>query len=126
MITSPPYFSLRNYERSGQLGLEASVHDWVANLLPVIDELARVLKTEGSVWLNVGDSYSRHPTYGAPAKSFTLGPERLLLALSERGWIVRNKVVWAKPGNTTGIPRRTYWSPPSRTATVRIGPPWWT
>jgi DNA modification methylase len=97
VVTSPPYYALRNYEVPGQFGLEATVHEWVANLLPVIDELARVLKPDGSLWLNVGDSYSRHHKYGAPAKSFTLGPERLLLALSKRGWIVRNKVVWAKP-----------------------------
>jgi DNA modification methylase len=97
VITSPPYFGLRDYGAEGQLGLEDSVQEWVANLLPVLDELGRALKPEGSVWLNLGDSYSRHPKYGAPTKSFTLGPERLLLALLERGWIVRNKVVWAKP-----------------------------
>lgn len=97
VVTSPPYFALRNYQTPGQLGLEASVHDWVANLLPLLDEVARVLKPAGSLWLDVGDSYSRHERHGAAPKSFVLGPERLLLALSTRGWIVRNKVVWAKP-----------------------------
>ncbi len=97
VVTSPPYFALRNYQVEGQLGLEATVGDWVRNLLVVLDEVARVLKPEGSLWLNVGDSYSRHLQYGAPPKSFVLGPERLLLALVERGWVVRNKVVWAKP-----------------------------
>lgn len=97
VITSPPYFALRNYHVAGQIGLEASVHEWVARLVAVVDELARVLKAEGSLWLNLGDSYSRHERYGAPAKSFLLGPERLLLSLAQRGWIVRNKVVWAKP-----------------------------
>ncbi len=97
VITSPPYFALRNYQVAGQIGLEPSVHDWVTNLVAVADELARVLKPEGSLWLNLGDSYSRHDRYGAPPKSFLLAPERLLLALIERGWIVRNKVVWAKP-----------------------------
>ncbi len=97
VVTSPPYFALRTYEVGGQLGLEASVHDWVANLTAVLDERARVLKPEGSLWLNLGDSYSRHSRYGAPPKSFTLAPERLLLALLERGWLVRNKVVWVKP-----------------------------
>jgi DNA modification methylase len=97
VVTSPPYFALRKYHVPGQLGLEGSVQQWVANLLPVIDEIARVLKPEGSLWLNVGDAYSRHPKYGAPAKSFVLGPERLLLVVAKRGWIVRNKVVWAKP-----------------------------
>jgi site-specific DNA-methyltransferase (adenine-specific) len=97
VITSPPYFALRNYQVAGQIGLEASVHDWVAHLVAVVDEIARVLKPEGSLWLNLGDSYSRHDRFGAPPKSFLLAPERLLLALAERGWIVRNKVVWAKP-----------------------------
>jgi DNA modification methylase len=97
IVTSPPYFSLRNYQVSGQLGLEASVHEWVGHLLPVTDELARVLKPAGTLWLNLGDSYSRHGRYGVLAKGLVLAPERLLLALSDRGWRVRNKVVWAKP-----------------------------
>lgn len=97
IVTSPPYFALRNYQVDGQIGLEASVHGWVANLVAVTDELARVLKPEGSLWLNLGDSYSRHDRYGAPPKGLLLAPERLLLALVDRGWIVRNKIVWAKP-----------------------------
>lgn len=97
VITSPPYYALRNYGVTGQLGLEPSVHGWVSHLVAVADELSRVLKPEGVLWLNVGDSYSRHSQYGAPAKSFLLGPERLVLALVERGWRLRNKVVWAKP-----------------------------
>jgi site-specific DNA-methyltransferase (adenine-specific) len=97
VVTSPPYFALRNYGMPGQIGLEASVHDWVAQLLPVLHELARVLKPEGVLWLNVGDSYARRQPHGAPPKGLVLAPERLLLALTRRGWIVRNKVVWAKP-----------------------------
>jgi site-specific DNA-methyltransferase (adenine-specific) len=97
VVTSPPYFALRDYGEARQLGREASVDGWVANLLTVADELARVLKSEGSLWLNLGDSYSRHPRYGAPRKGLVLAPERLLLALAERGWLVRNKIVWAKP-----------------------------
>jgi site-specific DNA-methyltransferase (adenine-specific) len=96
VVTSPPYFSLRNYQVQGQIGLEGHVSGWVENLVAVFAELARVLKTSGAVWLNVGDAFSRHNTYGAPAKGLLLGPERLLLALSEKGWICRNKVVWSK------------------------------
>jgi DNA modification methylase len=96
-VTSPPYFALRNYGMVGQLGLEPSVDEWVGNLIVVVDEMARVLVPTGSLWLNLGDSYSRSPTHGALPKSLVLAPERLLLALAERGWIVRNKVVWAKP-----------------------------
>lgn len=97
VITSPPYFALRDYGMKGQLGLEESVHDWAANLLAVAEQLARVLKPAGTLWLNLGDSYSRREIHGAEPKSLVLAPERLLLALAERGWTVRNKVVWAKP-----------------------------
>lgn len=97
VVTSPPYFALRNYEIDGQIGLEATVHDWVDRLVTVADELARVLRPHGSAWINLADTYSRHDRYGAPPKSFLLAPERLLLKLAERGWIVRNKGVWAKP-----------------------------
>ena len=65
-------------------------------LREVMRELARVLKPSGSVWLNVGDSYSRHLRYGAPPKSLLLGPERLALELLKDGWTIRNKVIWAK------------------------------
>jgi site-specific DNA-methyltransferase (adenine-specific) len=97
VVTSPPYYALRNYGARGQIGLESSVTGWVDRLVAVCDEIGRVLKTEGCFWLNLGDSYARSSRHGAPPKSLLLGPERLLLALSERGWIVRNKVVWAKP-----------------------------
>jgi DNA modification methylase len=97
VITSPPYYQLRDYGVSGQIGLEPTVEDWVAHLRAVFAELARVLKPSGAVWLNVTDSYSRNASYGAPSKSALLGPERLLLTLMADGWLVRNKVVWAKP-----------------------------
>jgi DNA modification methylase len=80
----------------GQIGLEATVDDWVTKLRAVFAEVARVLTPTGSIWIDLGDSYSRHPRYGAAAKSLLLAPERLLLALVEDGWIARNKVVWAK------------------------------
>jgi site-specific DNA-methyltransferase (adenine-specific) len=96
-VTSPPYYGLRDYEVDGQIGHETSIHQWVANLLEVTEQIARVLKRRGTLWLNVADSYSRHRDDGAPPKAMLLGPERLLLGLDAQGWIVRNKVVWAKP-----------------------------
>jgi DNA modification methylase len=96
VITSPPYYQLRDYGVNGQLGLEDTVDQWVDHLRAVCAEVARVLRPTGSYWLNLGDSYSRHPRYGARPKSFLLGPERLALALVHDGWIVRNKVIWAK------------------------------
>jgi site-specific DNA-methyltransferase (adenine-specific) len=96
VITSPPYYQMRDYGVSGQLGLEACVEDWVTNLRAVCRQLARVLKPTGSVWLDLGDAFSRHTRYGAPPKGLLLAPERLLIALAADGWIVRNKIVWAK------------------------------
>lgn len=96
VVTSPPYFQLRDYGARGQLGLEPTVAGWVVNLRDVAREVARVLVPTGSLWLNLGDSFSRHPKYGAPAKGLLLAPERLLLALAQDGWLVRTKVIWAK------------------------------
>jgi DNA modification methylase len=96
VVTSPPYFQLRDYQVNGQLGTEPTVAGWVADLRQVMRGVARVLTPTGGVWLNLGDSFSRHPRYGAPVKGLLLAPERLLLALAQDGWLVRNKVIWAK------------------------------
>ncbi|RYB88265.1 site-specific DNA-methyltransferase [Nocardioides glacieisoli] len=96
IVTSPPYFRLRDYGVNGQLGLEPHVDDWVMPLRDVLRECARVLVPTGTVWLNVGDSYSTHGREGAARKSLLLGPERLALALIGDGWIIRNKIIWAK------------------------------
>lgn len=96
VLTSPPYFLLRNYQVPGQLGLEADVDEWVENLRAVSRELHRVLLPTGSLWLNLGDTYATHPRQGAPRKSLLLGPERLALMLMTDGWALRNKIVWAK------------------------------
>ncbi|MGI9003017.1 MAG: DNA-methyltransferase [Pseudonocardia sp.] len=96
VITSPPYFGLRDYGQPGQLGAEACIAEWAQQLLVICRELARVLKPTGALWLNLGDGYSRHPREGANTKSLLLGPERVALALTGDGWLLRNKVVWAK------------------------------
>ncbi len=114
VVTSPPYWALRNYEVAGQVGLEPSVHHWVDRLVAVMDEVARVLKPGGVVWLNLGDTYARTDRHGAPPKGLVLAPERLLLALTHRGWRVRNKVVWAKPNAVPSSVRdrlNTTWEP---------------
>jgi DNA modification methylase len=96
VVTSPPYFQTRDYQVEGQLGMEPSVSSWVADLRQVMREVARVLTQTGSVWINLGDSFSRHSRYGASPKGLLLVPERLLLALAQDGWLVRNKVIWQK------------------------------
>ncbi len=96
VVTSPPYFQLRDYGTDEQIGLESHVDEWVEELRLVMRSLRRVVKGTGSVWLNLGDTYSRHAKYGAQSKSLLLGPERLALKLIDDGWHLRNKVVWAK------------------------------
>ena len=96
VITSPPYFGLRNYGVAGQLGAEARIEQWVTSLRAVCREIQRVLAPNGSLWLNLGDSYSRQESDGAAFKSLLLGPERVALALTADGWLLRNKVIWAK------------------------------
>lgn len=96
IVTSPPYFRLRDYGQEGQLGLEAHIDQWVDELHVVLTECARVLVPTGTVWLNLGDSFSTHRREGAPRKSLLFGPERLALRLIGDGWTIRNKIVWAK------------------------------
>ena len=57
VVTSPPYFRLRNYQHQGQLGAEATIDQWVEHLRPVMQQLARVLVPTGTLWLNLGDAY---------------------------------------------------------------------
>jgi site-specific DNA-methyltransferase (adenine-specific) len=97
VVTSPPYFQLRDYGgEPDQLGLEETVEEYVTELTAVCREIARVLKPAGSLWLNLRDAYSRSRSAGASRKSLLLAPERLLLALTRDGWIVRNRIVWWK------------------------------
>lgn len=96
VLTSPPYFRLRNYNAPGQLGLEDTVDEWVQSLLAVCNDARRVLVPTGTLWLNLGDTYATHPSQGAAAKSLLLAPERVAAALLRDSWIIRNKLVWAK------------------------------
>ena len=101
VVTSPPYFRLRDYGVAGQLGLEAHVDEWVKNLRPIMAEVARVLRPTGTVWLNLGDTYSTNGRQGAAdRKSLLLAPERVALALLGDGWLLRNKIVWSKANHT--------------------------
>ena len=97
VMTSPPYFRLRDYATDGQLGLEAHVDQWIEQLVEISAEVYRVLVPTGTYWLNLGDTYSAHRSQGAGRKSLLMAPERLALRLQQSGWIIRNKIVWAKP-----------------------------
>lgn len=97
VVTSPPYVGgVRDYGHPAQLGREGSVEDYAANLASVMREVKRVLKPSGAIWINLGDGYARTTTSGLPKGSLMLAPQRLALALSADGWLVRNVVVWHK------------------------------
>lgn len=97
-ITSPPYANgLRDYGYPGQLGQEPTITEYVENLRDVLRLIRRTLKDSGSLWLNLGDAYSKHPRHGAPRGGLLLAPQRLALALAADGWLIRNVVCWAKP-----------------------------
>ena len=90
-ITSPPYWGLRNYnDEEKQLGLEDTPEEFVDNLVAVFKEVKRVLRDDGTVWLNLGDCYS-------PNKQLGGIPWRVALALQSDGWYLRQDIIWHKP-----------------------------
>lgn len=115
IITSPPYHLLRRYNAGpAELGTDTDVTTYVDRLAEICDEIARILTPTGSLFLNLGDSFSRGPRYGAPAKSLLLAPERVLVELLKRGWRLRSKIVWAKPNpmpNSVTDRYATTWEP---------------
>jgi len=88
-ITSPPYFGLRNYGVEGQLGLEDTPEQFVENLVKVFREVKRVLRDDGTVWLNLGDSYKKSNLTGIPWL--------VALALQKDSWYLRQDIIWHKP-----------------------------
>ena len=115
-VTSPPYFGLRDYGVDGQMGLEATPEEFVAALVTVMREVKRVLRDDGTLWLNLGDSYSsggrktrdpddKLPQRGAdfraqdglPEKNLIGIPWRVAFALQADGWYLRQDIIWQKP-----------------------------
>lgn len=121
-VTSPPYLGLRDYGISGQLGLEPTVDEFVQNMVQVFRNVWRVLRDDGTLWLNLGDSYNSKPhqrsnddlagskqmtNHGSrttPSRSLPgvkpkdlLGiPWRVAFALQADGWYLRSEITWAK------------------------------
>jgi DNA modification methylase len=89
-VTSPPYWGLRDYGVGGQLGLEKTPGEYVANMVAVFREVRRVLRDDGTLWLNLGDSYGKQ-------KQLAGIPWRVAFALQADGWILRQDVIWHKP-----------------------------
>lgn len=120
-VTSPPYFGLRDYGIEGQIGLEKTPSEYVAKLVLVFREVRRVLKKEGTLWLNLGDSYarssgsekiqsfgdsgdvgkypkgSRKPPEGLKEKDLIGIPWLVAFALQKDGWYLRQDIIWSKP-----------------------------
>lgn len=118
-ITSPPYWGLRDYGPEGQIGLEETPEDYVARLVKVFREVRRVLRDDGTLWLNIGDSYNgsggaggdysegglkegqpKYPGRFVPTlkrKDLCMIPARLALALQDDGWYLRSDIIWSKP-----------------------------
>jgi DNA modification methylase len=87
-ITSPPYWNQRLYTGGSRLGQEPCVEDYVQHLRKIFRQLQPVLKEEGSLWLNLGDTYRNKNLLGVPW--------RVAFALQADGWILRNAIVWDK------------------------------
>lgn len=115
-VTSPPYYGLRDYGMSEQIGLEESPGQYISKLRMVFAEVHRVLKSDGTLWVNIGDSYagncSRTSTgraglglpregiferVGGKHKDLIGIPWMLAFALREDGWYLRQDIIWAKP-----------------------------
>jgi len=117
-VTSPPYWGLRDYGVAGQIGAEEDPADYINRLVAVFDQVRRVLCDDGTLWLNVGDSYTsgnrgyRAPDKKNPVRAMTYRagtpgglkpkdlvgvPWRLAFALQEAGWYLRSDIIWEKP-----------------------------
>jgi DNA modification methylase len=122
VVTSPPYYGLRDYGVPGQIGLEPTLAGYIDTMVQVFREVRRVLRADGTLWLNVGDSYasswpcSRRSTIGAGSlpngkrearpprlsdglkeKDLMMVPARVALALQDDGWYLRSDIIWHKP-----------------------------
>lgn len=98
-VTSPPYWGLRDYGADGQLGLEATPDEYVAKMVEVFREVRRVLRDDGTLWLNLGDSYaaSTNRVSGLKQKDLVGIPWRVAFALQADGWYLRQDIIWHKP-----------------------------
>ncbi len=121
-VTSPPYFALRDYGVDGQIGLEQTPSDYVAEMVKVFREVKRVLRDDGTLWLNIGDSYANNGNLqphsgqrknrdqtamgfnrsnirfeGMKQKDLVGIPWMLAFALRADGWYLRQDIIWSKP-----------------------------
>ncbi len=101
-VTSPPYYHLRDYGIPGQIGMESTPEEYIARLTEVFREVWRVLRPDGTLWINIGDSYAggncryRMPA-GLKPKDLMGIPWLLAFALRPEGWYLRQDIIWNKP-----------------------------
>ena len=95
-VTSPPYYGLRDYGVDRQIGLEESPKAYINNLVSVFHEVKRVLKDDGTLWVNIGDSYYNAGNELKPKDMIGI-PWMLAFALREDGWYLRQDIIWHKP-----------------------------
>lgn len=113
-LTSPPYWNLRDYQMPGQLGLEDTVNLYINALMDILDEVWRILRKDGTLWLNLGDSYASAGEKMRPRSPVRLNhrremmtddfkvkellgiPWRTAFALQAAGWYLRSEIIWAK------------------------------
>lgn len=96
-VTSPPYYGLRDYGVDGQTGTEDTLEGFVSTLVSVFAEVHRVLRDDGTLWLNLGDGYAKNKRDGAKPKDLLGVPWRVAFALRDFGWYLRSEVIWHKP-----------------------------
>ena len=98
-ITSPPYFNLRDYGHEGQIGLEKTPEEYVQKLVEVFREVRRALRDDGTLWLNLGDSYASGKKISGNYKPKDLIgiPWMVAFALRADGWYLRQDIIWNKP-----------------------------
>lgn len=98
-VTSPPYWAQRDYETEGQLGQEDTPEEYVDNLVSIMREVKRVLRNDGTFWLNIGDGYCKKSIKNSFLKTQDLigVPWMVAFALRKDGWYLRSEVIWKKP-----------------------------
>ena len=130
VMTSPPYWALRDYGIKGQVGLEKTFEEHITNMCDIFDEVKRVLRKDGTCWVNYGDTFAssggvsnpapdraggkakgtrgtqpsaiakggvNRPPVNLPTKSLGMIPFRFAIEMVNRGWILRNTIIWHKP-----------------------------
>lgn len=96
IITSPPYFGLRDYGSDKEIGKETNYQEYLQNLILIFVEAQRVLKDSGSCWVNINDVYATN-NKDIKKQSLLCIPDRLKIAMVEAGYICRNEIIWHKP-----------------------------